>query len=210
VSPSRPWPLGGGLTLAGQGVSFAPHSQCSAAFGGPRRKQNSKRPWLRVSVRRVGVEVGVQPGVCMGLGFQGVETPIQLMQTMGLRMRPALSQPWAFHDGNALVSSGEGPAVAGPSLVAPLGPFSVRATDHPRKPQCHGQGGPMEWLPGYVVFLAISVAVRYGLDGALDALWRSQDLDPASRPAFNSLEEWLIGAAIGAFAGWIVTKALGD
>lgn len=68
----------------------------------------------------------------------------------------------------------------------------------------------MEWLPGYVVFLAISVAVRFGLDGALDALWRSQDLDPAARPAFNSLEEWLIGAAIGALAGWIVTKALGE
>lgn len=68
----------------------------------------------------------------------------------------------------------------------------------------------MDWLPGYAVFLGVAVAVRLGFDATLDALWESQGLDPTSRPAFNSLEEWLVGAAIGALAGWIVTKVFGE
>ncbi len=67
----------------------------------------------------------------------------------------------------------------------------------------------VEWLVGFVTFIAVAVAIQIGINVALDAWWVADGLDPASRPS-NAAIEWLISGAAGLAAGWGVTQLFGD
>lgn len=66
------------------------------------------------------------------------------------------------------------------------------------------------WAIGFVTFVAVSVAARYGVDVLLDTWWSADGLDPDSRPPLNAGGDWLVGGVIGLGAGWLVARLLGE
>ena len=66
-------------------------------------------------------------------------------------------------------------------------------------------GHAFEWAIGFAVFVAVTIATQLVGDWLIDAWWRSDGLDPTSRPD-NPFIGWVFGLVAAAITVKLVGK----